>query len=52
MERSMARVKMFGLTNQVTRENLLIISLKVLESTCGQMDADIQGSGDKIKCMG
>ena len=49
MVRSMARVKMYGLTNQVTRENMLIISLRVKESTFGQMAENIQVSGNKIK---
>ena len=49
MVRSMAKVKMYGLTNQVTRENILIISLRVKESTFGQMAENIQVSGNKIK---
>ncbi len=49
MVRSMARVKMYGLTNQVTQENMLIISLRVKESTFGQMAENIQVSGNKIK---
>ena len=49
MVRSMAKVKMYGLTNQVTRENMLIISLRVKEFTFGQMAENIQVSGNKIQ---